>query len=140
MSFRKAFKLFSSGFSGTLTATPSRTVSPIIFRESFPFRISDLSADEIVEFYSRRFTIEESFRDDKDDRFGLGLKEATIGDPKRRDRLLLLLAIARVLLTNLGAAGEQIGLQRTFRSFPRTPFAAIGAMDRVCSSQSQLEK
>jgi len=77
---------------------------------------ADLSGEEIVDFYSRRFTIEESFRDDKDDRFGLGLKEATIGDPKRRDRLLLLLAIARILLTSLGAAGEKIGLDASLRA------------------------
>jgi hypothetical protein len=34
----------------------------------------DLPGDETVGLYSRRFTIEETFRDDKDDRFGLGLK------------------------------------------------------------------
>jgi Transposase DDE domain len=77
---------------------------------------ADLGGDEIVEFYSRRFTIEETFRDDKDDRFGLGLKEATIGDPKRRDRLLLVLAIARVVLTSLGAAGEKLGLDVKLRA------------------------
>lgn len=77
---------------------------------------ADLAGSEIVDLYARRFTIEETFRDDKDDRFGLGLKEATIGDPKRRDRLLLLLAIARVVLTNLGAAGEQLGLDVGLRA------------------------
>jgi hypothetical protein len=76
----------------------------------------DLTADEVVELYSRRFTIEESFRDDKDDRFGIGLKEATIGTPARRDRLLLLLALARVLITSLGAAGEQLGLDARLRA------------------------
>src|SRR5271155_488214 len=34
---------------------------------------SDLTADEVVELYSRRFTIEESFRDDKDDRYAIGI-------------------------------------------------------------------
>jgi hypothetical protein len=77
---------------------------------------SDLTADENVDFYSRRFTTEETFRDDKDDRFGIGLKEATIGDPARRDRLLLLLAIARVILTTLGAAGEKLGLDVKLRA------------------------
>jgi hypothetical protein len=77
---------------------------------------ADLTADEVVELYSRRFTIEETFRDDKDDRFGIGLKEATIGTPERRDRLLLLLALARVLITSLGAAGEQLGLDAKLRA------------------------
>ena len=77
---------------------------------------ADLPGREVVDLYARRFTIEETFRDDKDDRFGLGLKEATIGDPKRRDRLLLVLAIARVILTNLGEAGERLGLDVTLRA------------------------
>ncbi len=77
---------------------------------------ADLTADEVVELYSRRFTIEESFRDDKDDRFGIGLSEATIGTPARRDRLLLLLALARIILTSLGAAGEQLGLDAKLRA------------------------
>ena len=77
---------------------------------------NDLTGPAIVAFYGRRFTIEETFRDDKDDRFGLGLKETTIGDPRRRDRLLLVLAIARVVLTMLGAAGEQLGLDKKLRA------------------------
>jgi hypothetical protein len=77
---------------------------------------ADLAAKAIVALYGRRFTIEETFRDDKDDRFGLGLKEATIGDVKRRDRLLLVLAIARVVLTSLGQAGERLGLDVTLRA------------------------
>jgi hypothetical protein len=77
---------------------------------------SDLTGDENVDLYSRRFTIEETFRDDKDDRFGIGLKEATIGTPARRDRLLLLLALARIILTSLGAAGEQLGLDVQLRA------------------------
>ena len=35
-----------------------------------------------------------------------------IGDPERRDRLLLLNAFAVFLLTLLGAAGESIGMDR----------------------------
>lgn len=77
---------------------------------------NDLTGPDIVALYSRRFTIEETFRDDKDDRFGLGLKEATIGTPERRDRMLLVLAIARVVLTTLGAAGEQLGLDKKLRA------------------------
>jgi hypothetical protein len=77
---------------------------------------ADLAGRAVVDFYARRFTIEETFRDDKDDRFGLGLREAAIGDPKRRDRLLLVLAIARVVLTTLGAAGEQLGLDVKLRA------------------------
>ena len=61
---------------------------------------------------SRRWTIEPSFRDTKDLRFGMGMSEIRIADPERRDRLLLISAFAMVLLTMLGAAGESLGMDR----------------------------
>src|SRR5690606_17116488 len=59
---------------------------------------SDLPASAIVKLYGRRFTIEENFRDTKDLRFGMGLSSTTVRDPERRDRLLLVSAIANTLL------------------------------------------
>jgi hypothetical protein len=76
----------------------------------------DGDANNVVKLYGRRFTIEESFRDEKDPHFGMGLSQTHIGRPSRRDRLLLLAAIAQVLLTLLGHAGEQIGLDRKLRA------------------------
>jgi len=76
----------------------------------------DLKAGDIVKLYARRFTIEESFRDTKDLHFGLGLSATHIGTPARRDRLLLLLAIAHALMTLLGAAAEAEGLDRHTRA------------------------
>jgi hypothetical protein len=73
---------------------------------------SDLKATEIVKLYGRRFTIEENFRDTKNLRFGLGLSATHIGTPERRDRLLLLVAVAQALLTLLGAAAEDEKLDR----------------------------
>ena len=70
------------------------------------------SAREIMNYYAKRWTIEPSFRDTKDLRFGMGLGVLRIADPQRRDRLLLLNAFAIVLLTLLGAAGESVGLDR----------------------------
>ncbi len=69
----------------------------------------DRTGAEIVALYGKRFTIEESFRDQKNLRFGMGLSDTRIGDPDRRDRMLLISAIAIALLTILGAAGEAIG-------------------------------
>jgi hypothetical protein len=46
----------------------------------------------------------------------MGMKVLRIADPQRRDRLLLLSALAVVLLTLLGAAGESIGLDRLLKS------------------------
>lgn len=76
----------------------------------------DKPASEIVALYGRRFTIEESFRDQKNLRFGMGLSDTRIGDPARRDRLLLVSAIAIVLLTILGAAGEAIGIDKWLKA------------------------
>lgn len=73
---------------------------------------TDLSPNEIVELYGKRFTIEETFRDQKDLRFGLGLSSTHIKDPARRDRLLMLAAFAQGLLTLLGAASEAAGLDK----------------------------
>lgn len=77
--------------------------------------LSDKTASEIVKLYGRRFTIEETFRDTKDIRFGLGLSATHIGRTDRRDRLLFLFAIAHALLTLLGAASEASGLDKTLK-------------------------
>jgi hypothetical protein len=77
---------------------------------------ADLSAAQIIRLYGRRFTIEEGFRDAKDLRFGMGLSSFRIADPERRDRLLLLSAIACALLTLLGAAGESLGMERSLKA------------------------
>lgn len=70
----------------------------------------DKKAAEIVALYGKRFTIEETFRDAKDLRFGMGLSATHIRDAGRRDRLLLLAALAHALLTLLGAASEKTGM------------------------------
>jgi hypothetical protein len=76
----------------------------------------DRTGAEIVALYGKRFTIEESFRDQKNLRFGMGLSDTRIADPARRDRLLLISAIAIALLTILGAAGEAIGIDRYLKA------------------------
>lgn len=76
----------------------------------------DKTAAEIVGLYSKRFTIEENFRDQKNLRFGMGLSESRVGSPARRDRLLLVSAVAIALLTILGAAGEAIGIDKYLKT------------------------
>src|SRR3954452_10887529 len=71
---------------------------------------------QIIDLYSKRWSVEPSFRNTKDLRFGLGLSSVRISDPQRRDRLLLLNAFAVVLLTLLGAAGESLGMDRHLKS------------------------
>lgn len=74
------------------------------------------TASSTVKLYGRRFTIEETFRDQKDLRFGMGLRATHIRACARRDRLLMLLAIAHALLTLLGAASEKAGLDRILKA------------------------
>jgi hypothetical protein len=78
--------------------------------------LSDRTAAQIVALYGKRFTIEENFRDTKDLRFGMGLSSTHIGRTDRRDRLLLIGALAQALLTLLGAAAEDCGLDRTMKA------------------------
>ena len=63
----------------------------------------------LIRYYGTRWGIETSFRDIKDMRFGMGLSSMRISRPQRRDRMLLLSALAIALLTLLGAAGESLG-------------------------------
>jgi hypothetical protein len=71
---------------------------------------AEFTAAQVVKRYGRRFTIEETFRDTKDLHFGMGLKATHIGRADRRDRLLLLVALAHALLTLIGAASEATGM------------------------------
>jgi len=77
---------------------------------------ADLTGAKVVDLYSKRFRIEESFRDAKDIHFGMGLSSTHIRTPERRDRLLLISALAIALITLLGAAGEAVGLDRRLRA------------------------
>lgn len=74
------------------------------------------TAAEVVKLYDRRFTIEETFRDEKDLRFGMGLRATHIRNAERRDRLLMLLAIAIAFLTLIGAASERTGMDAWLRA------------------------
>lgn len=78
--------------------------------------LTETRASDIVAAYGRRFTIEETFRDTKDLNFGMGLRATHIRDERRRDRMLLLIAIAQSLLTLLGVASEASGLDSTLKA------------------------
>lgn len=70
----------------------------------------------VVKLYQRRFTCEESFRDEKDRRFGLGSLETTVSTTDRRDRSLVLAMLATCALTLLGSAGERAGCDKDLRA------------------------
>ncbi len=93
----------------------------------------DATAAMLINHSAKRWTIEPSFRDTKDLRFGMGgdgqgsdceavgiasggLSATRVGEPMRRDRLLLVSAFAMALLTLLGATGESLGMDRQLKS------------------------
>jgi hypothetical protein len=108
----------------TVTATEGYRVGAVVcvhakaMKEPWCLAASDPQAPTamLVNHYAKRWTIEPSFRDTKDLRFGMGLGATRIGEPARRDRLLLINAFAIVLLTLLGAAGESLGMDRLLKS------------------------
>jgi hypothetical protein len=77
---------------------------------------AEMTGSEVKRRYGRRFSCEETFRDLKDPRFGMGLSHCAVTIPARRDMLLLLAVIAQRLLTLLGEAGERAGLDRLLKA------------------------
>ncbi len=73
---------------------------------------SEWTGSQVKQAYGRRFTVEESFRDLKNPRLGLGLKQTVITRTDRRDMLFLLAVLAHALLTLLGKAGQELGMER----------------------------
>lgn len=71
-----------------------------------------IAAGVLIRWYAKRWGIEPQFRDTKDIHFGMGLSETTIADPIKRDRLLLISALAVLVLTLFGAVGEKLGMDR----------------------------
>jgi hypothetical protein len=69
------------------------------------FLITDLgrSAVAVSDLYAKRMTVEELFRDGKSCRNGSALRLTQLTKAERLDRLLLILALAYLLLTGLGA-------------------------------------
>ena len=77
---------------------------------------AEATANDLKGLYGKRWAIECGFRDTKDLRFGMGMASIRVSTPARRDRLWLLNALAVVLLTLLGAAGEALGYDRHLKS------------------------
>ena len=73
-------------------------------------------AKAFAKWYSKRWSIETSFRDLKDPMFGMGLGRVRVKRCDRRDRLIMIAAFAIVLMTLLGAAGESLGFDRFLKA------------------------
>ena len=57
---------------------------------------------KVVDVFKQRMSIEELFRDEKNIRYGWGLRQTRIGGQRRLERLLLVLAFAYLLVLLMG--------------------------------------
>jgi hypothetical protein len=86
-------------------------------------RRSDLPGTAIKHRDSTRFTVEETCSDVKNPRLGLGLKQTVMVRNDRRDALFLLAVLAHTLLTRLGKAGEELGMDRWLGATRPRPYS-----------------
>jgi hypothetical protein len=71
---------------------------------------------ELARMYGKRFRIEETFRDEKDARFGLYLGHVKVTRADRLERLMLIAALVHFLAMLIGAEARRRGLDRGFRA------------------------
>lgn len=69
--------------------------------------LAHCSAEQIVGIYGSRMQIEQTFRDTKNPRWGLGLSESQTQDPKRWPILLMIGALVIFALWIIGLAAQQ---------------------------------
>ena len=81
--------------------------------------VSTEESDDSLSSYGRRFQCEETFRDIKDIRFGLGMSSTWIRNPERRDRLLLLGSIALFLSEKTVESTKDISILNNNNNRPR---------------------
>jgi len=74
------------------------------------------SVEQVMAMYAKRFRIEETFRDEKDTRFGWALGQLKITQARRLERILLVVAISHFLVMLVGGEARRRGLARGFRA------------------------
>ena len=85
------------------------------------FLVSNLPRDsfkphQLVNLYKRRMSIEESFRDSKNEYYGLGLSRSLSRSTKRLEAILLLAMLVQFYLYCVGKAAETEGYHRNFQA------------------------
>lgn len=82
-------------------------------------KLDHLSAQAVVAVYAQRMQIEESFRDLKSERFGLGFSASRSTQKNRLGVLLLIACLASFVLRLIGEVGKARQLQFKFQSNTR---------------------
>lgn len=80
--------------------------------------MTDLEDDiaTVAAAYGRRFRIEETFRDEKDTRFGLALGQLKMTKADRLERMLFVAALVHFFAMMIGGAARRLGLDRQYRA------------------------
>lgn len=90
--------------------------------------LAHLSPAAIVALYVQRMRIEQSFRDTKNERLGMGLSAARSRSARRYELLLLIGHLAAWLLRLIGEGAQQCQLALQFQSTCRTKRKEISVM------------
>jgi len=90
--------------------------------------LNHLGAESIVALYAQRMRIEESFRDTKNLRFGLGLQTTRTRSAKRLEMLLLLAHLASFVQRLIGEQAKGQQLELNFVSTIRAQRAEISVL------------
>jgi hypothetical protein len=90
--------------------------------------LAHLSAQAVVKLYSQRMRIEQSFRDIKNQRVGMGLSTARSRGRMRLEMLLLLAHLTSFVLRLIGEAAKQQQLELQFQSTNRRQRREISVM------------
>ena len=81
--------------------------------------LDELTAQEVVAIYRRRWWIETCFRDKKNRDWGLGLDMVKLKDHRRYERLFYIVALAFILLMAHGAKAELSNFADTLKANTR---------------------
>ena len=76
----------------------------------------EIPAEKIMAIYKNRMKIEHDFRDSKDPKWGLGIRESRASEPMRLILQLLIGFLASVMLWLIGLCLEKKGLHRDFQA------------------------
>lgn len=104
------------------------------------FLMTDLerTVESLTTLYGKRMTVEELFRDDKNQRNGFSLRHTKITKADRLDRLLLILALAYWLLVGIGSVARQRFPPGTWCSSNRQKECSAFTIGRIMRDQLQL--
>lgn len=90
--------------------------------------LSVLDAAAIIAIYAKRMRIEQSFRDLKNERLGLGFSAARSHSAKRLEVLLLIAHLSSWLMRLIGECAQKCQMQRYFQSVPGLDHKEISVM------------